>query len=70
MLVDGYFWDINPFGLILDAELPIAQMGWKDGDKFILQIKPNGNRALVRIDPLREVVEDYQRKLDNEKNIK
>ena len=66
MLADGYFWDINPFGLILDEDLPIAKMGWKDGDKFILHIRPNGHRALVRIDPLREVVEDYQRKLDNE----
>ena len=41
MLADGYFWDINPFGLILDEDLPIAQQGWKDGDMFMLHIRPN-----------------------------
>jgi len=66
MLADGYFWDLNEFGLIMDIELPIEKVGWKDGDMFILNITPNGERALVRLDPLREVVEDYQRKLDNE----
>jgi hypothetical protein len=66
MLADGYDWDIHPFGIILDEDLPIASLGWKNGDVFRLEIKPNGHRALVRLDPLREVVEDYQRKLDSE----
>jgi hypothetical protein len=66
MLALDYDWDIHPFGIILDKQLPIASMGWKNGDVFRLEIKPNGGRALVRLDPLRQVVEDYQRKLDSE----
>jgi len=65
MLADGYFWDINPFGLILDEDLPIAQMGWKDGDMFMLHVKPNGHRAFVKLDMVKQDVQDYQLKKDN-----
>ena len=70
MLALDYDWDVHPFGIILDAQLPIASMGWKNGDVFRLEIKPNGSRALVKVDLLREIVEGYQHKLDNEKDIK
>jgi hypothetical protein len=66
MLAVKYSWDISEFGLILDNELPIEAAGWKNGDMFMLHIRENGDRALVRLDPLRGIVEDYQRRLDNE----
>jgi hypothetical protein len=51
MLYIDYTWDLSENQIILDKELDIDQLSWRNGDYF--QIKNvNGRAMLVKIDPL------------------
>jgi hypothetical protein len=44
MLAVDYDWDIHPWGIILDRELPVS---WKQGDFFVYEKTETGH-ALVK----------------------
>jgi anaerobic selenocysteine-containing dehydrogenase len=57
-----YEWDLEPNRILLDAELDIDKLGWRNGDYF--QIKNvNGRAILVKVDPLEKFLRDG---VDNE----
>ena len=51
MLHLDYNWDLSPSGILLDEELNIDRLGWKDGDYFKVETV-NGRRILKKVDPL------------------
>jgi hypothetical protein len=51
MLHLDYNWDLSPSGILLDEELNIDKLGWKDGDYFKVETV-NGRRILKKVDPL------------------
>ena len=53
MLYMDYAWDLNPNGIILDKELNIDQLGWKNGDCFKVT-NINGRAMLVKMDPVEQ----------------
>jgi len=50
-----YNWDVYSFGIVLDKDLDIEEIGWKEGDCFMLA-KVNGVSKLVKVNP-NEVIE-------------
>jgi len=57
-----YDWDLEPNRILLDAELNIDKLGWRNGDYF--QVKNiNGRAMLVKVDPLEKFLRDG---VDNE----
>jgi hypothetical protein len=53
MLYLDYTWDLNPNGIILDKELNIDKLGWKNGDCFKVT-NINGRAMLVKMDPIEQ----------------
>ncbi len=51
MLHLDYNWDLSPSGILLDEELNIDKLGWKDGDYFKVETV-DGRRVLKKVDPL------------------
>jgi hypothetical protein len=51
MLHLDYNWDLSPNGILLDEELNIDRLGWKDGDYFKVETV-DGRRVLKKVDPL------------------
>lgn len=51
MLYCDYVWDLNPDQLILDKELNIDRLGWRDGDIFKL-VNVDGRAMLRKVDPM------------------
>jgi hypothetical protein len=52
-----YDWDLEPNRILLDAELNIDKLGWRNGDYF--QVKNvNGRAMLVKVDPLEKFLRD------------
>jgi hypothetical protein len=51
MLHLGYNWDLSPGGILLDEELNIDKLGWKDGDYFKVETV-DGQKILKKVDPL------------------
>jgi hypothetical protein len=41
----------------LDKELPVDNLGWKDGDLFKLETLADGTRLLKKVDPLVKFLE-------------
>jgi formylmethanofuran dehydrogenase subunit D len=46
-----YEWDLSESRILMDAELDVDKLGWKEGDYFRLTYR-NGHVVLVKIDPL------------------
>ena len=60
MLHYDYTWDLYPNYMVLDPELKVERLGWKEGDYFQL-VESNGKKILRKLDPLtRFVVEGKQ----------
>ena len=52
-----YEWDLEPNRILLDAELNVDKLGWRNGDYF--QVKNvNGRAMLVKVDPLEKFLRD------------
>jgi hypothetical protein len=52
-----YDWDLEPNRILLDAELDIDKLGWRNGDYF--QVKNvNGRAMLIKVDPLEKFLRD------------
>ena len=57
MLYVDYSWDLSENRIILDEELNIDKLGWRNGDYF--QVKNvNGRAQLVKVDPLIKFLKD------------
>jgi hypothetical protein len=57
MLYVDYSWDLSENRIILDEELNIDRLGWRNGDYF--QVKNvNGRAQLVKVDPLIKFLKD------------
>ena len=52
-----YEWDLYPNYMKLDKELPVDNLGWKDGDLFKLETLADGTRLLKKVDPLVKFLE-------------
>jgi hypothetical protein len=51
MLHLDYNWDLHPDRIILDEELNIDRLGWKNGDIFKIT-NVNGRAMLVKVHPV------------------
>ncbi len=51
MLHFDYSWDLSPNGIMLDQELNVDKLGWKNGDYFEMK-NVNDRVMLVKVDPL------------------
>jgi hypothetical protein len=51
MLYLDFQWDLSPGGIILDEEINLDKLGWKNGDLFKVT-NINGRAMLVKIDPV------------------
>jgi hypothetical protein len=57
MLYVDYSWDLSENRIILDEELNIDKLGWRNGDYF--QVKNvNGRAQLIKVDPLIKFLKD------------
>jgi hypothetical protein len=55
-----YEWDLEPNRILLDAELNVDALGWRNGDYF--QVKNvNGRAMLVKIDPVLKFLKDGEK---------
>lgn len=59
MLYLDYNWDLNPDRILLDEELNIDRLGWKNGDHFVVT-NINGRAMLKKVDPLVAFVSGYK----------
>lgn len=50
-----YDWDLEPDRIILDKELNIDKLGWKENDYFIVK-RVDGNNMLVKVDQLTQFI--------------
>jgi hypothetical protein len=58
MLYMDYNWDLSPNGIVLDEELNLEPLKWREGDLF--KVVKVGNRfALTKVDPLEKFVRGY-----------
>ncbi len=51
MLYLDFQWDLSPSGIILDEEINIDKLGWRNGDLFRVT-NVNGRAMLVKMDPV------------------
>jgi hypothetical protein len=54
-----YYWEINEHRIVIDQEINIDKLGWKNGDHFELK-NINGQVQLVKIDPLVKFIKGYK----------
>jgi hypothetical protein len=54
-----YEWDLEPNGIILDAELNTDKLGWKSGDCFKF-VNIDGKQQLIKIDPLEKFTRGFE----------
>lgn len=52
-----YGWDLNKEGLVFDDDLNLEELGWKEGDYFVVK-RIDGKNALVKVDPLIKFLRD------------
>lgn len=57
MMYIDYHWDLNRDRIILDEELNIDKLGWKNGDYFRVT-NIDGRAMLVRVDPIEKFLLD------------
>lgn len=43
-----YVWQLFEFGMILDEEIDLDQLKWKDGDYFRLERTTDGTRPMLK----------------------
>jgi anaerobic selenocysteine-containing dehydrogenase len=60
MLYVDYTWDLEPNRILLDNELDIDRLGWRNGDYFQVN-NVNGRAMLVKIDPLAKFLKDGEK---------
>lgn len=58
MLHFDYTWDLDSRRILLDKELDTDKLQWRAGDLFKF-VDVDGQRMLVRIDPLEAFVKGY-----------
>ena len=58
MLYYDYTWDLSDDKIILDEELDVHTIGWKEGDLFKFT-DIDGKRQLVKLDPIEKFVRGY-----------
>ena len=58
MLYVDYHWDLSPRGIILDEEINIDRLGWKNGDMFKV-VNANGRAMLIKVDPVEQFAKGY-----------
>jgi hypothetical protein len=54
-----YSWDLYPNYLLLDRELDLSGLGWKEGDIFRIEIF-NGQPMLKKVDPVEKFARGYE----------
>ena len=54
MLYVDFDWDVNKDGIILDKEMNMQKLGWKQGDYFKLVECSDGRLRLAKVDELEE----------------
>jgi anaerobic selenocysteine-containing dehydrogenase len=60
MLYVDYTWDLESNRILLDNELDIDRLGWRNGDYFRVA-NVNGRAMLVRVDPLIKFLKDGEK---------
>ena len=58
MLHLDYNWDLSPEGILLDEELNLERLQWKEGDIFKV-VKLEGKFALQKVDPVEKFFRGY-----------
>jgi hypothetical protein len=59
MLHLDFTWDLYPEKILLDEELNIDKLGWKNGDYFKL-VNVNGQAQLVKVDVLEAFIKGHK----------
>jgi len=59
MLHLDFTWDLYPEKILLDEELNIDKLGWKNGDYFKL-VNINGRAQLVKVDVLEAFIKGHK----------
>ena len=59
MIYYDYTWDLTGDGIILDEELDVHAIGWREGDLFKF-VDIDGKRQLVRLDPIEKFTRGYE----------
>jgi hypothetical protein len=59
MLYYDYTWDLSDDKIILDEELDVHEIGWREGDLFKL-VDIDGKRQLVKLDPIEKFIRGYE----------
>jgi anaerobic selenocysteine-containing dehydrogenase len=63
-----YEWDLEPYRILLDAELDIDKLGWHHGDYFKV-VNVNGRAMLVKVDALEKFIKEGERGQTETKQI-
>ena len=63
-----YEWDLEPYRILLDAELDIDKLGWRHGDYFKV-VNVNGRAMLVKVDALEKFIKEGERGQTETKQI-
>jgi hypothetical protein len=56
MLYVDFDWDVDKDGIILDKEINLQKLGWKEGDYFKLVECSDGRIRLTKLDTLEEFI--------------
>ena len=59
MLYFDYTWDLSDNGIVLDQELDVYKLGWKEGDLFMFT-NIDGKQQLVRLDPVEKFIRGHE----------
>ena len=59
MLYFDYTWDLSDDKIILDEELDVYNIGWREGDLFKF-VDIDGKRQLIKLDPVEKFVRGYE----------
>jgi hypothetical protein len=59
MLHLDFTWDLYPDKILLDEELDVDKLGWKNGDYFKL-VNINGQARLVKVDVLEAFIKGHK----------
>ena len=60
-----YEWDLEPYRILLDAELDIDKLGWHHGDYFKVA-NINGRAMLVKVDALEKFIKEGEQHVQAE----
>ena len=59
MIYYDYTWDLTSDGIILDEELDVHAIGWREGDLFKF-VDIDGKRQLVKLDPIEKFTRGHE----------